>query len=232
MFTQNRISCLILDCDGVLVDSEPIAARALTAALAETGILMTAHEVMMLTAGKSREAILEAIAGFGVKNPAACLRRKETIEAVRLQNDLQALPGVIPVLAHLSRNGIPFCIASNSPHRRLALTLGAVGIRKLAGGRVFSAEEVRAGKPDPALFLHAAEMMGFYPEECLVIDDSPSGIEAACRVGMLSMGFTGANRLGPVWEEVLLTAGASGLISHFTSIPALLSRLSVLRMAA
>ncbi|MGN1150207.1 MAG: HAD family hydrolase [Sutterella sp.] len=226
------MSCLILDCDGVLVDSEPIAARALTSALAETGILVTEHEVMLLTAGKSREAILEALAGLGAKNPAACLRRKETIEAVRLQNELQTLPGVIPVLAHLSRNGIPFCIASNSPHRRLALTLGAVGIRKLAGGRVFSAEEVRAGKPDPALFLHAAEMMGFYPDECLVIDDSPCGITAAARAGMLSMGFTGSNRLGTAWEEALLAAGASGLLSHFTSVPALLSRLSVLRMAA
>ena len=232
MIIQNRLSCLILDCDGVFVDSEPIAARALTAALAETGLCAAEHDVMRLCAGKSREAILEALAGLGVKNPAACLRRKEALEAVRLQKDLQALPGVTPVLGHLSRNGIPFCIASNSPHRRLALTLGAAGIRRLAGGRVFSAEEVRAGKPDPALLLHAADMMGFYPEECLVIDDSPSGIEAACRAGMPAVGFTESNRQGPAWEETLLQAGASSLISRFSSIPALLSRLSVLRMAA
>lgn len=100
----------------------------------------------------------------------------------------------------LSRILLPTCVASNSSHARLEKTLGIAGLLPRFSGRIFSAEDVREGKPAPDLFLHAAQAMGVPPERCLVVEDSRFGVQAARSAGMRVLGYA-SGLTPPEWLE-------------------------------
>jgi HAD superfamily hydrolase (TIGR01509 family) len=178
---------VIFDCDGVLVDSEPLALGVLVTMLAELGWSVTIPEAVELFMGGSvqRAADIAASQGCDVPHSFVASFHDRLFEAYRL--GLRPVAGVADVIESLTT---PFCVASSGSKQRVALGLGLTGLLRHFEGRIFSADDVRLGKPAPDLFLLAARTMGVAPEQCIVIDDSPLGIEAGNRAGMITIGFS------------------------------------------
>jgi HAD superfamily hydrolase (TIGR01509 family) len=207
---------IIFDCDGVLVDSEPLSAQATALALAEFGVAMTMQEALDAFTGLTlAEAIDIVQRRYGVALPAAYALRKEELTAQEFRSRLQPMEGAVQALSRLA---IPCCVGSNSPHRRLAMTFECTGLARFFKGRIYSAEDVARGKPEPDLFLHAARQHGIPPGHCLVIDDSPTGVRAAIAAGMPVIGFIGGSHSGPHLRARLLEAGAHWIIDDFSDL--------------
>jgi HAD superfamily hydrolase (TIGR01509 family) len=176
------ILSVIFDCDGVLVDSEEIANRALAGLLTEAGVPTNYEEAVDIFRGRSMEAVLAtAVEMLGGPLPFdLSARYYETIKEV-FERDLKPVPGVVDAL---DRIDLPNCVASNGPLHKMEVTLRLTGMWERFEGRIFSADEVREGKPAPDLFLHAAKEMGFDPSTTAVVEDSLLGVQAARSAGM------------------------------------------------
>jgi len=206
---------IIFDCDGVLVDSEPIANRVFTRALNEIGLALDYGEVCALFIGLSMARCMELIeAELGRPAPAGFLDdlQRRTFEAFRTEA-LQPVPGVPELLEGLRR---PYCVASSGEPEKMRTTLGLTGLLPRFEGRIFSAVEVERGKPAPDLFLHAAARMGAAPERCVVVEDSEPGVLAGRAAGMRVVGFA-ARGQGP-----RLAAAGAETIESMAALPALL----------
>lgn len=182
MKSSPPILSVIFDCDGVLVDSEEIANRALAGLLTEAGVTTNYDETVDIFRGRSMDAALE-IAAEWLGGPLPfdlSARYYETIKDV-FERELKPVPGVIGAL---DRIDLPNCVASNGPLHKMEVTLRITGMWERFEGRIFSADDVAAGKPAPDLFLHAAREMGFDPSTTAVVDDSTLGVEAARSAGM------------------------------------------------
>ena len=192
---------VIFDNDGVLVDSEPLALGALIAMLGEMGWTVTLREAIDLFMGGSiqRAAGIATARGCAVPADFAARFHERVFDSYRLE--LRAVDGVRAVLDALTT---PYCVASSGSKARVALALGLTGLLPYFEGRIFSADDVAEGKPAPDLFLLAARTMGVAPERCVVIDDSPLGIEAGNRAGMATIGFSA---LMPAERLAAATAG-------------------------
>jgi HAD superfamily hydrolase (TIGR01509 family) len=181
------IRSVIFDCDGVLVDTEPISNRVLAGLLTEAGLPTTFEDCMRDYRGRAMKSVL-AIAEQRLGGPLAldiAERYYAEVEAV-FARELEPVPGVIDAL---DRIALPTCVASSGPHHKMAVTLRTTGLWQRFEGRIFSASEVAAGKPAPDLFLHAAARMGFDPRSTAVVEDSVPGIEAAVAAGMRALAF-------------------------------------------
>lgn len=180
---------VIFDCDGVLVDSERIALRVNVLLGRELGWSMEETELVDRFLGRSSTSVHRQLAER-LGGPAA--DRWEELFRLRfnaaVDEELTAVPGVAEMLDVLSRRT---CVASSGTHDKMRRTLGVTGLYPRFAGRIFSATEVRHGKPAPDLFLHAAERMGVEPAACAVIEDSQYGVQAARAAGMRSFGYTG-----------------------------------------
>jgi HAD superfamily hydrolase (TIGR01509 family) len=182
---------VIFDCDGVLVDSEPIAQRLLLSTLAAAGVTLTPAEADAIFLGRSLATTREIVArdyGFSVSDAALDDMRLALYAAFRAE--LQPIPHVVETLDALA---CACCVASSSQPERIELSLRVTGLWRRFEGRVFSATEVAQGKPAPDLFLYAAETLGYAPAACLVVEDSPAGIQAARAAGMRVVAFTGGS---------------------------------------
>lgn len=182
---------VIFDCDGVLVDSEPIAMRLLLETLAGAGLAMEAEAANARFLGRSlasMRAILAEDHGLTLSDAALEEMRGRLYAAFRAE--LRPVPGVAEVLGGLAG---AFCVASSSQPERIELSLRVTGLWPFFEGRMFSATQVARGKPAPDLFLYASGCMGYAPETCLVVEDSPAGIAAAQAAGMRVAAFTGGS---------------------------------------
>ncbi|UTA48676.1 HAD family phosphatase [Simiduia sp. 21SJ11W-1] len=175
---------VIFDCDGVLVDSEPVANRVLAQHLRAAGINMTDAEVQARFKGNSARQC-QAIIGqwLGAPGTDELWRVMQAQTLVQLAG-VQPVPGVTQVLAELQQAGLPFCVASAGDYEKMAITLGNTGLKARFGLSCFSAVDVPKSKPAPDLFLWAAAEMGVAPEHCLVVEDSVQGVQAAQAAGM------------------------------------------------
>jgi HAD superfamily hydrolase (TIGR01509 family) len=138
-------------------------------------------------------------------------RYLDTMFAV-FADELQPVPGIAAALDAIS---LPSCVASSASVEKMRFTLGHTGLWERFEGRIFSATEVEHGKPAPDLFLHAARKMGWAPEECAVVEDSPAGVEAGNRAGMTVYGYAGrtpAERLGAAARVFTDMAELPGLL--------------------
>ena len=213
------------DCDGVLIDSEPLTIRLEIALLAELGIAITADEINERYCGISMKAMLadlEARHGRPLGDDFAA-RHASELRAL-CEAELQAMPGIDAVL-----DGLPgsVCVASSSVPERLRHTLGLVGLYRRFDPHVFSATLGARGKPAPDLFLHAAAQMGAVPARCVVVEDSVPGVTAAVAAGMAVIGFVGGGHCGQGHAERLRSAGAATVIAAMTELPAALAALSL-----
>ncbi len=203
---------VIFDCDGVLVDSEPLSNQALSEALTAAGHPIDPEETTRTFMGRSLlscEAIM--LERFGTLPD--YLDDYERRLQIAFESSLEPVPGVVAALDAIDA---PTCVASSGPHDKMRLTLGLVGLYERFEGRIFSATEVARGKPAPDLFLHAAASMGFEPADCVVVEDSPVGVEAARSAGMRVLGYAGRSdpaALAPHAHEVFADmADLPGLI--------------------
>ena len=217
-----RQGLLIFDCDGVLIDSETLACRVVAEELAEHGIVLAPEELDARFPGFTDQRIAEILTletGRSLPDDFPLRVAKRTI--ARFERELEAVPGVEALLAGL--NG-PRCVASNSLVERLRFSLHCTDLlRFFAGEAVFSSEMVARGKPAPDLHLHAAAVMGFAPGDCLVIEDSVTGVTAARAAGMEVIGFTGASHVGAGHGDALIAAGSHEIADSMDDLARLLS---------
>nr|WP_233253117.1 HAD-IA family hydrolase [Paracoccus binzhouensis] len=213
---------MIFDCDGVLVDSEPLAVAELEILLQGLGAPITSARIYDEFLGRSVSTIVEAARDHGIElGPAlpgfsAALFR-------RFRRDLRPMPGMAEVLAQLSG---PRAVASSSAPDRLALSLALTGLAPLFGPHVYSATQVARGKPAPDLFLFAAGHLGVAPGDCVVIEDSPAGLRAARAAGMRVIGFLGGSHAGQArLAEKLAAENPDALIDHARDLPKTLAGL-------
>lgn len=196
------IELVIFDCDGVLVDSEPLSMRILLETVAENGIIIDPEQAYELFLGRSLKTITTLLKErFAVDlGPEALERMRRSLYAA-FRAELQPVDGIAATLDVLAT---PFCVASSSQPERIRLSLDTTGLLDRFEPHIFSATMVENGKPAPDLFLLAAHEMGFEPSRCVVVEDSPAGIEAAKRAGMRVLCFAGASHAGSDAHGALL----------------------------
>lgn len=185
------VAMVIFDCDGVLVDSEPLAMAVLLQTINDAGVQLEPEMAYKRFLGCSVATIDRIVRDeFGVAIPPQELdaMRHRILDVFRL--NLQPIAGIHDAIAELE---VPFCVASSSYPERVRLSLELTGLLDAFEPNVFSATMVERGKPAPDLFLYAAHTMGFDPGECLVVEDSPAGIQAAKSAGMRVCGFVGGS---------------------------------------
>ncbi|MEU5713548.1 HAD family hydrolase [Streptomyces flaveolus] len=187
-----RYDLVIFDNDGVLVDSEPISNRLLAAYLTELGHPTSYEDSIRDYMGSAMHRIHELVLErTGQRLPADFDEVFHARVFAAFERELQPVPGVAGVLEKLAVDGVPYCVASSGSHARIRVGHRTTGLdRWFPQERVFSSEDVGRGKPAPDLFLHAAQRMGVAPERCVVVEDSPLGVQAAVAAGMDVYGFT------------------------------------------
>ena len=174
---------IIFDCDGTLVDSEPLTNGLVALMIRENGIEMSKSKALDLFAGKTLSDITNFIKSHGVDINEVTFEKEYRERCLTIfQRELKAIPGVHDLLSSLE---IPYCIASNGPKVKMDVTLPASNLSQyFTEETIFSAYDVQAWKPKPDLFLHAANIMGYRPEETLVIEDTWSGAMGAINAKM------------------------------------------------
>ncbi|HIC49426.1 MAG TPA: HAD family hydrolase [Dehalococcoidia bacterium] len=168
---------IIFDCDGVLVDSEPIANKVLAKLLSEIGIPTTYEQSLDLFLGKSwKDSLIIINELLGKKPPPDLYEIYMNRMFKEFEDHLRPIQGIEQVLQSINAN---YCVASSGPHQKIRKTLGVTGLLPLFEGKIFSSTDVGKGKPEPDLFLHACSVMGYTPQQTIVIEDSLAGIQAA-----------------------------------------------------
>ena len=186
-------SLVIFDCDGVLVDTEPVANRLLVRLMAEVGYDISYEECRRLFVGRSLGAVIahvEEALGRPLGAHWPDYIRDETLKEFA-KGEVSAIPGVEELVQAFRAAGMPYCVASSGKLEKMRFTLGATGLLPLVEDVLYSAQMVERGKPAPDLFLHAAKEMGHEPAACLVIEDSVPGVQAAVAAGMPVIGYVG-----------------------------------------
>ena len=220
-FMQRRatpVRLVIFDCDGVLVDSEPLSDQVVAASLTQLGWLMTPAQSNALFLGRTLVDMVPVIeTRLGRPLPPDW---RETIVRdflARVAIDLQPIPGAIEALDALTAMGIPWRIASNSSHEEMAGKFAKVGLTTRADGRTHSHRDVARGKPAPDLFLATAAAQGVLPADCVVIEDSVPGVTAAQAAGMDCLAYAAHG------DAAALRAAGAVPFQSMTALPALIA---------
>ncbi|MBO7937804.1 HAD family hydrolase [Streptomyces antibioticus] len=187
-----RYELVIFDNDGVLVDSEPISNRLLAAYLTELGHPTSYEDSIRDYMGSAMHRIHDLVLERkGERLPADFddVFHRRVFDA--FERELRPVAGAVDVLGKLAADEVPYCVASSGSHERIRVGHRTTGLdRWFDDARIFSSQDVGKGKPAPDLFLHAAERMGVEPARCVVVEDSPLGVQAAVAAGMDVYGFT------------------------------------------
>lgn len=210
---------VIFDCDGVLVDSEPIVNRVERDLLAQWGWRLDEREVRRLFKGRVFGELARLIE-HNVERPLPAdwiyVLAMQTARAFRAH--LREVPGVRAVIEQCLARRVPVCVASQSSLPRVLLSLELCDLDRYFGPHVFTASMVPRPKPSPDLFLHAARTLGVAPERCTVIEDSPSGVAAAVTAGMRVFGYAADE------DAAGLRAAGAATFTRMSELPALLAR--------
>jgi HAD superfamily hydrolase (TIGR01509 family) len=212
------LALVIFDCDGVLVDSEPISNAVLAASLTTAGLPTSADEAvreykgMLLSDVRARA---EQLLGRPLPDGLLDDFERQREEAFRMS--LLAVPGARDAVQAVQAAGVGVCVASQGKLEKTELTLTLAGLRDLfADGALFSAYQVPRGKPHPDLFWHAAAAMGATPERCAVVEDTVIGITAAVAAGMRVIGYAAAE------DPATLEAAGAQPVRSLAEVPAVL----------
>ncbi len=178
---------IIFDCDGTLVDSEPLCNRAFSEILSNYGCDIAPEECTRRFTGLNlADCMGAAEEESGVSLPDSFVDEFRARMNQLFTAQLKPMPGAVVLLESLT---IPYCIASNGPHEKMRESLEITKLAPLFQDRVFSAYDIGAWKPDPEIFLHAAEHFDIPPENCLVVEDSGHGLHAAVAARMEAIAF-------------------------------------------
>ncbi len=183
--------------------------------LLESGVSISYEETMDRFIGTSNVGFLKEVGALcGGVVPAGFLDQFREATLAAFSEHLSAVAGVEELLLSLP---VPYCVASNGRHLKMQATLGKTRLLKHFTDRMFSFEDVEKPKPAPDLFLHAARSLGAAPSECVVVEDSTTGVQAARAAGMRALGYAAMTS-----PKKLLDAGAHAVFGSMTHLPALL----------
>jgi len=216
----------LFDCDGVLVDSEIIAAKVESKLLTEAGYPISVEEMGERFAGMTWKNILLSIEKeIDIPLSASLIDKSEQLLDQRLAREVKAIEGVQYALARLAG---PRCICSNSSSHRLDMMLTKVGLKEFFAPHIYSAKDLGADrvKPKPDIFLHGAQQFNVSPSKCIVIEDSVHGVHAAREAGMRVIGFTGASHTYPSHADRLTDAGAETVIARMQDLPGVIAAMA------
>ncbi|NBE55507.1 HAD family hydrolase [Streptomyces boluensis] len=213
-----RYDLVIFDNDGVLVDSEPISNALLASYLTELGHPTTYAESLRDYMGAAMHRVHDLVAERGGKPlPEDFDAEFNRRVFAAFQQELEPVPGIVDVLEKLTAEGVPYCVASSGGHDRIRVGHLKTGLDEWFEDEwIFSSEDVEKGKPAPDLFLYAADQMGVAPQNCVVIEDSPLGMQAAQAAGMDVFAFT----------SMIPQDRLEGATAHFSDMGQLLQLLS------
>ncbi|MBN2353922.1 MAG: HAD family phosphatase [Spirochaetales bacterium] len=186
---------VIFDMDGVLVDTEPYYLENNKRVFGELGFALPAEEYVHFVGISARRMWEELISRFRLKQSVEELIQLEYethFRRLAALPSLEPIAGVMTLIERLKTSGAALAIASSSPRRVIELTLAKAGLAGFFPVTV-SGDDVAHGKPHPDIFLEAARRAGVSPSRCLVIEDSPRGLEGAAAAGMTSIGFKNPN---------------------------------------
>ncbi len=204
---------VIFDCDGVLVDSERLAVRTEAEILSGLGWAVSESDIVERFVGRSAAYMQQEVErhiGRSVDWEAEFEPRYREV----YERELLPVPGVVEALEQIA---VPTCVASSGSHEKMQFTLGITGLIDRFRDRIFSADEVTRGKPDPDIFLHAARQIGVVPTRCAVVEDSISGVTAGLAADMAVFAFAGG-----VTTSAQLSIGEAVVFSDMRELPALI----------
>jgi HAD superfamily hydrolase (TIGR01509 family) len=213
---------IILDFDGVVVDSELLSNTLLAEFLTQEGLPTTVDDAIARYMGRrwpdNQARIREQ---FGRPVGDDFFERYRAFEGGRMRREVTAVAGVQAFLtAHAHRK---FCVASSSSISWLDHGVDTHGLRGSLGRNLFSATEVKHGKPAPDIFLHAAAQMGVAPEKCAVLEDSAAGVQGGIAAGMTTIGFLGGAHIRDGHGDKLQAAGAHFLARDYGEVVRILN---------
>ena len=207
---------IIFDCNGVLVDSEPIATAVVAQEFHRAGFGVSPEVIARYFAGRRPADMFAAVeAATGRKLPPDFAATVTAATLHRFRQELKATPHVEHALTWLRG---PKCVASSSTLDRVRASLETTGLTRFFERNLFSATDVPGGKPAPDLFLHAARLTGVAPKDCVVVEDSPAGVSAATAAGMMPIGFVGGSHAGRDLGPQLTAAGARAVIADMRAL--------------
>ncbi len=213
---------MIFDCDGVLVDSEPLSLAVTQQVLGELGCDLSEADGYQHLLGRSLGHVVDWLRqakGITLESSHRTLIHQRLME--RLASDLRGIPYIAEAVERLAG---PVCVASSSALDRVRYSLQVTGLLPLFEPNLFSASMVAHGKPEPDLFLYAARQMGRHPAECIVVEDSPAGLDAARAAGMRVVAFTGGSHARPAGlHATVANHSPMAIISDMRELPAVLS---------
>jgi HAD superfamily hydrolase (TIGR01509 family) len=213
-----RLELVIFDCDGVLVDSEPIGHRVLVQMLAAEGLAMTVEQARVEYQGLLLSEVADKV-GASLGRPLApgWMDAYERERSLAFRDELRAMPGAGEAVRAVGEAGVAVCVASQGSLSKTGLSLALTGLdEQFPPAHRFSAHDMERGKPHPDLFLHAAATIGVEPECCAVVEDTTIGVTAAVRAGMRAIGFAVET------DASALRAAGAEPIASLDELPALL----------
>ena len=215
---------VIFDCDGVLVDSEPLGLRSLQQALHEAGVERSLDSLTRFSGRSHGETLAELEAESGLPLLASVLAKRmdECYMDIVGAEGLRLCPGVPQLLSLLTASQIPFTLASSGPRRKVLFSLQSAGLAS-AFPHFLCGDDVARAKPAPDLYLAAAALVGADPTECLAIEDAPNGVRSACVAGMQVVGVTTSFAASALAEANLIVDSLSLLPHYFADSPRLVT---------
>ena len=185
---RNLLDLVIFDCDGVLVDSEPISNRVLADLLTEIGLPTTFEQSLQLFLGKSwKDNFLIIQERLGRSPPQELYEIYTERMYQAFEAELKPISGIESSLDQIS---LKTCVASSGPHMKIRKTLEITGLLPRFENHIFSADDVEKGKPAPDLFLYACEKMESKSYSSVVVEDALPGVKSAVSAGMTVLAYT------------------------------------------
>ena len=210
---------VIFDCDGVLVDSETLENEISARCLTKAGFPITGPQARERFIGLTTQAMMDQVeAELGRKLPMDWAANYHACSHTALAGQVEAIEGVVAAIDALEALGFDTAVASSGEHAKMKITLGRTGLYKRFAGRIFSAQDVAHCKPAPDVYLLAAKTLGYKPEDCFAIEDSPIGARASVAAGMQTFGY--AAQINPA---LLIASGVSHVFFDMADLPGLVA---------
>ena len=217
MIKSRVIKGIIFDCDGTLVDSEHLFNRALSLKLTDRGICLTADQLVARFRGVKFANVLKTLEReYSLTlNDAFVNDYRELVNAF-FKKELSACDGVVETLDQIQ---LPMAVASNGPLTKMQIAMDVTGLSEYFQHHLYSAYDVNSWKPEPDLFLHAANQLELQPSECLVVEDSEVGVDGAIAANMKAVLYDPKGVHGDYYERLSEDSKSSVLrVTHFSGI--------------
>ncbi len=218
---------VIFDCDGVLVDSESLAAEALANSIIDMGYAITTHETQKMFLGCSLDMVINILKtdlNLTVDDQFKSRYLNKLHE--RMYKDLKPIQKIHQTISKIKNiNRVKtMCVASNGEAETVLISLKITELVSFFDNNIFTASDVLYGKPNPDLFLYTAQKMGFAPSQCVVIEDSMHGIKAATAAGMAVFGYVREQQTSHEVQRCFVSSGAKTFVK-MDQLPSLIANI-------